>query len=231
MTVALGRVPLWAALVPLGLYLVLLGWLHLRRRPVSLAGPWDNLLLAGAVMGLVMAGPLALVQPAVGTSPWAASMLVLLVALVVAIGILAARPRVVVYNVSIDQLRPVVAEIAAGIDASARWAGETVALPARGLQLHLDGRGLARSVSIVAVGGRPPAESWAEFGRRLRRAVRRLRVGRSPWGAAFAGLGWAVVACALWLAVRPSLRQASPAPSPVPASGASHAGPRRSVGA
>jgi hypothetical protein len=230
MTLALGSVPLWAALVPLGLYIVLVGWLHLRRRPVSLAGPWDNLLLAVAVLGLVVAGPLALLQPAVGTSPWAATMLVLLFALLVAIGILAARPRVVVYNVSIDQLRPVVAELATGIDASARWAGETVALPARGLQLHLDGRGLARSVSIVAVGGRPPAESWAEFSRRLRRAVRRLRVSRSPWGAAFVGLGGAVIACALWLAVSAPSSQASTARS-VPAPGASHAGPRRPVGA
>lgn len=231
MTLALGGVPLWVALVPLGLYLVLLGWLHLRRRPVSLAGPWDNLLLSVAVAGLVMAGPLALLQPAVGTSVWAASMLVLLFALLVAVGILAARPRVIVYNVNIDQLRPVVAEIAAGIDASARWAGETVALPARGLQLHLDDRGLARSVSIVAVGGRPPAESWAEFSRRLRRAVRRLRVGRSPWGTAFAALGGAVIASALWLALRPPSSDAAPARSAAPAPGASHAGPRRSFGA
>lgn len=69
MTLALGSVPLWAALVPLGLYIVLVGWLHLRRRPVALAGSWDNLLLAAAVLGLVVAGPLALLQPAVGTSP------------------------------------------------------------------------------------------------------------------------------------------------------------------
>jgi hypothetical protein len=230
MTLALGSVPLWAALVPLGLYVILLGWLHLRRRPVALAGSWDNLLLAVAVLGLVVAGPLALLQPAVGTSPLAATMLVLLFALLVAIGILAARPRVVVYNVSIDQLRPVVAELAAGIDASARWAGETVAMPARGLQLHLDGRGLARSVSLVAVGGRPPAESWAEFSRRLRRAVRRLRVSRSPWGATFVVLGGAVIAGALWLAMRAPSSPASTALS-VPAPGASHAGPRRSVGA
>jgi hypothetical protein len=56
-------------------------------------------------------------------------------------------------------------------------------------------------VALVAVGGRPGVEGWAEFGRRLRRTVRRFRVRRNPWGVVPAGLGVLVLVVAAWLAV------------------------------
>lgn len=201
MSIALTRFPLWMALVPLAAYLGLLAWFHGRRRPVALAGQVDATLLAMAVAGLVVAGPLAVLQPAVGTSPWTAVALVVGFALVVAFGMLAARPRLVVYNVGIDQLRPVIAQVVRSLDASARWAGETVALPARRLQVHLDARGPARTVSVIAVGGRAATEAWPEFSRRLRRAIRPLTVARSPWAVVFAGLAVAVAGVAAWSAV------------------------------
>lgn len=202
MNSALTEIPLWIALLPLAAYLLLLAGLHARRRPVALSGPFDAALLAAAVCGLVLAGPLAILQPAVGTSPWTAVALLVGFVLAVAFGMLAVRPRLVVYNVGIDQLRPVVAELVAGLDASARWAGETAALPTRGLQLHLDDRGPARTVSIIAVGGRASAEAWSEFSRRLRRSIRVIQVRSSPWAAGFAGLGLTIAGVAIWLATR-----------------------------
>ena len=71
MNVTLSAMPAWAALVPLGCYLVVLGWLHLRRRPAAVSGGIDLAALAAAVSGFVLAGPLALLQPAVGTAAWA----------------------------------------------------------------------------------------------------------------------------------------------------------------
>jgi hypothetical protein len=215
MNVLLSRIPLWAAVLPLAAYLCMIGWLHLRRRPVAVAGPLDAVLLAVGLSGLVAAGPLALLQPAVGISPWAAAILLLAFALVVACCVLAARPRLVVYNVSLDQLRPIVAEVAAALDPTARWAGETVALPGRGLQVHLDGRGLARTVTLVAVGSRTSAEAWIEFTRRMRRALRGLRVRSTVWAPMFLGLGLAVAAVAAWLVVRSWLPTADvPAATP-----------------
>jgi hypothetical protein len=202
MRIVFTGMPLWAALVPLAAYLMAIGAVHLRRKPVALSGQVDALLLATAVSGFVMVGPLALLQPATGTSAWTAVALLLGFALLVGCALLAARPRLIVYNVGIDQLRPVVAEVVAGLDAAARWAGETAALPTRGLQIHLDDRGPARSVSIIAAGGRPSAESWSEFSRRLRRATAGLRVRSSPWGGGFAALGAALAGTAVWLAIR-----------------------------
>jgi hypothetical protein len=193
MNVSLAAIPLWGAVLPLGGYLAILGWLHLRRVPTPWSGGTDIIFMAAAVSGLVMAGPLAVVQPALGATPWATGMLILLFVLAVAASVLATRPRLVVYNITIEQLRPILAEVASGLDPSARWAGESVALPTRSLQVLVDGRGLAKCVTIVAVGTRTSAEAWAEFGRRMRQAVGSLRVRRNVWGVAFAAAGFGII--------------------------------------
>jgi broad specificity phosphatase PhoE len=200
MRIALTEVPLWAALLPVAAYLVAVGCLHLRRRPVALSGHVDVALLTLGIAGMVIAGPLALLQPGAGTSAWTTAVLLLGFAVVVAGAVLAARPRMVIYNVGLDQMRPVVASVAAGLDPTARWAGETAALPARGLQVHLDERGPARTVSVIAA-GRTSAEAWAEFSRRLRRAIRTIRVRPSPWAWAFLTAGFAVALASAWLAL------------------------------
>ena len=200
MRIALTEVPLWVALLPVAAYLVAVGCLHLRRRPVALSGHVDVALLTLGIAGMVIAGPLALLQPGAGTSVWTTAVLLLGFAVVVAGALLAARPRMVISNVGLDQLRPVVASVAAGLDPTARWAGETAALPARGLQVHLDERGPARTVSVIAA-GRTSAEAWAEFSRRLRRAIRTVRVRPSPWAWTFLGAGVAVASASAWLAL------------------------------
>ena len=198
----LDAVPLWAALPPLGVYLLALGRLHLRRRPTAISGAWDFVFVAVSLVGFAVVGPLALVAPATAGPSWTMLMFLLVFTLLAAIGVLAARPRIVVYNITLDQLRPVVAEVTGRLDASARWAGETAALPGRDIQIHLDGRGGMRTVSVVAVGSRTSPEGWSEFSRRLRQAVHRLRVSPSPWSAAFFAAGLLVLAAAVWLAVR-----------------------------
>lgn len=228
------HVPLWVAMLPPAAYLLGVAALHLRGRPTAVAGGLDLAALWGAVAALAVAGPLDLVQPLSVRGPWRLVLPAVLVALLVALALLASRPRVVVYNASIEQLRPLVAQIAAALDPSARWAGETVALPGRGLQVHLDGRGTMRCVSLVAVGTRTSPEAWAEFGRRVRRAVGGLRVRASPWAALFGGLGAVLVAVAVWLAVADPFRGAPVAPaspSTDPLTGAFHAGPRRPLSA
>lgn len=200
MTGPIGDPPLWPALIPPGLYLLVVSSRHLRRRPTAVSGTWDLGLLAAALAGLALVGPLELLQAPGSNGPWRLLLPLLLVALVVALALLASRPRLVVTNASLDQLRPAVAEVAAALDGGARWAGETVALPGRGVQVHLDARGSMRSVSLVAVGNRTSPEGWAEFTRRIRAAVGRIRVRRSPWAALFAAVGSAFLGAAAWLA-------------------------------
>lgn len=223
--------PLWFALLPLGLYLLVLGGLHLRRRPFVLSGVADAALLAASVAGLVLAGPLALLRPFSLGAPVSVVILLVTFLLLVAIWVLAARPRLVVYNITAERLRPLVAELAATLDPQARWAGDVVALPARGLQVHLDGHGSMRSVTLATVGARTSPEGWSEFSRRLRRSIRAARVRRSLWGPLFAGAGCGLVAVCLWLALfGPAPRPATPADAPAP-SGVLHRDPSHRSGA
>jgi hypothetical protein len=229
-------IPLWLACLLPGLYLLGIAVVHVRHRPLAVPGGWDLAIVAAAVAGLAMAGPLDLIQPVAIRGPWRLVLPAVLCGLLVALAILVARPRLVVYNVTLEQLRPVVAQVAASLDRQSRWAGETVALPGRGIQVTLDGR-TARCVSLAAIGGRTSPEGWAEFSRRVRRSVRVLRVRSSPWAVVFAGCGIALVAASLWLALRPPLlvpdaadRDAAP-PTLTAVSGVSHAGARRPVGA
>lgn len=237
----------WIALLPLGCYLLGLAWAHLRRQPLAVSGVFDGVMLAAAVSGLAVVGPLALLVPVTGGSPWSWPVLAFLFALCVAVCVLVSRPRLVVYNITVEQFRPLVAEVVSTLDPKARWAGESAALPDRGFQLHIEGNGGLRTVSVVNVGERSSPEGWGEFTRRLRRAVRGLRVRRSPWGMLFGCLGCGLLVAATWLAIGPSWwplfagQSPSARPSPPPSSapppsfmpppGATDASSRRSVGA
>ena len=247
MTTSLHSPAAWIALLPLGCYLLGLAWAHLRRQPLAVSGVFDGVMLAAAVSGLAVVGPLALLVPVTGGSPWSWPVLAFLFALCVAVCVLVSRPRLVVYNITVEQFRPLVAEVVSTLDPKARWAGESAALPDRGFQLHIEGNGGLRTVSVVNVGERSSPEGWGEFTRRLRRAVRGLRVRRSPWGMLFGCLGCGLLVAATWLAVGPSWwplsagqspsgrpspsPSSAPSPSPIPPPGATDASSSRSVGA
>lgn len=232
----------WVALSPLGGYLLWLAWAHLRRRPLAVSGVLDVALLGAAVSGMVLVGPVALILPVTRGSPWSWPVIAVLFALGVAVCVLVSRPRMVVYNISVEQFRPLVAEVVATLDREARWAGESAALPGRGFQLLIEGNGPMRTASVVNVGERSSAEGWGEFTRRLRRAVRGLRVRRSPWGGVFACLGTGIVLAAICLGSG-RMDRAAPAdgtdpPTPAtptlpdpPLPGAPDAAARRPVGA
>jgi hypothetical protein len=225
MTTSLHSPAAWIALLPLGCYLLGLAWAHLRRQPLAVSGVFDGVMLAAAVSGLAVVGPLALLVPVTGGSPWSWPVLAFLFALCVAVCMLVARPRLVVYNISIDQLRPLVAEVVSSLDPTARWAGETAALPARGLQVQIEGNGGLRTATIVAAGERASSEHWAEFGRRLRRAASRLPVRSHAVGAALAAMGGLMIVLAAWGAYRSAIAAAAPPGR------TNDAGARRFVGA
>lgn len=246
MTTSVHSPALWIALVPLGCYLLGLAWAHLRRRPLAVSGVFDGAVLAVAVSGLAVVGPLALLVPVTGGSPWSWPVLAFLFALCVAVCVLVSRPRMVVYNITVEQFRPLVAEVVSSLDPKARWAGESAALPDRGFQLHIEGNGPLRTVSVVNVGERSSPEGWGEFTRRLRRAIRGLRVRRSPWGGLFGFLGCGMLLAGLWLAIgrpgwplptqpgpamQPTQPPLSVPPPAAPLPGATDATSRRSVGA
>jgi len=176
------------ALVPLAAYLLLVGLVNLRRRPFLTSGGSDLAALGLALTGLAFIGPLDLLRPEPATAEFGNYIWLVLLAfywLWLLLVVLLARPRLVVYNTSIEELHPVVAEAASRLDSEARWAGNSLTLPQLGVHLHLESFDLMRNVSLVSSGGLQSLEGWQKLSRELAARLRRMRVKSNPRGIVF----------------------------------------------
>jgi len=159
------------ALGPPAIYLLLLGAINLSRRPLLVSGGRDAAALALGLSGLVIVGPLELLLPVETAAKFGDYVWLLLVglyAMCTALYLLTMRPRLVVYNISMEKIRPVLAELVNRLDAEARWAGDSLSLPSLGVHLYVDGFPFLRSVSLIAAGGRQTHAGW----RRLESGLR-----------------------------------------------------------
>jgi hypothetical protein len=173
------------ALVPLAAYLLLLALVNLRRRPFATSGGSDLSALGVALSGLAFVGPLELFRPEAATAEFGNYIWPILLGfywLWVLLAVLLARPRLVVYNVSMEELRSVLAEAASRIDTASRWAGNSLSLPTLGVQLHLESFDLMRNVSLVASGSRQNLDGWRQLARELVTSLRPVRVKPNPRG-------------------------------------------------
>ena len=171
------------ALVPLASYLVLIGLVNVRRRPFLTTGGADLAALGAALSGLVLVGPIELFRPEAAAAEYGSYVwlfLLVLYWLCVWLAVLLARPRLVVYNVSVEELRPVLAEVARTLDSKSRWAGDSLSLPTLGVHLHLESFDFMRHVSLVASGGVQNLTGWRLLAGRLYRHLETLRVGVNP---------------------------------------------------
>jgi len=194
---------LTVALVPLAAYLLLLGLVNLRRRPLRTSGGSDLAALGVALSGLAFVGPLELFRPEAATAEFGNFIWAIMLAfywLWVLLVVLVARPRLVVYNVSAEELHPVLAEAASRLDPESRWAGSSLALPNLGVQLHLESFELMRNVSLVSSGSRQNLDGWRELARELAATLKPVRVKPNP-----RGIGFLLVAVVLLTACLASL--------------------------
>lgn len=196
------------ALGPLAVYLVLIGLVQLRRRPLLTTGTRDLAALGLALGGFAVIGPLELFMPEAaatvfGWMVWGP--LLTLYALGVLLIVLYQRPRLVIYNITVDELRPVLAQVVGALDSQARWAGDNLVMPQLGVQLHVDPVESMRNVSLVATGERQSLVGWQKLAAALVVALRRTQVARNPRGLAFAGVGLLLFSAAYaWLVLDPA---------------------------
>ena len=188
------------AMVPLAAYLLLLGLINLRRRPVMMNGACDNLLLGFGLAGLAMVGPLELLLPestAFRFGGYAWVMLIIFYLLLVLLFVMLGRPRLVVYNVGFEQLRPALADVVSRLDEQARWTGDSVFLPNRGVQFYIDRHPQLRNVQITSLGNYQNFESWHLLEKELRLALRDTTKASRSFGIIFMFLALAMLAVAL----------------------------------
>ena len=196
------------ALGPVAIYLAMLGVINLARRPLVVSGGRDVAALGLAVSGLIFFGPVALLFPEgvaahfgpAGTKyVWLMFVGLMVICLIVMLLIL--RPRLIIYNLSVDQLRPILAEVVGQLAPDAQWAGDCLFLPGLGVQLHLESVGWMRNVSLVSSGPKQNYQGWSRLEVELATALRGIEV---PWNisglmllsvgnALVIGLAWAII--------------------------------------
>ena len=169
---------LCVALGPVAIDLLLVGTLNLFRRPFLVSGTRDTAVLGVAVSGLVLVGRSG--SDAGGgldsLRPGCLGLLIGLYFTVLAALLLFLRPRLVIYNIAREELRPILADLAIDLDEEARWAGDCLVLPSLGVQLYLECSGAFRNVSLVSAGGVQNHQGWATLEETLETALRRLEV-------------------------------------------------------
>jgi hypothetical protein len=181
------------ALGPAAIYLLLLGMINLSRRPLLVSGGRDAAALALAVTGMLIVGPFELFLPQASVmryGPYVWVMVLTFYGLSVAMGILMLRPRLVIYNISADKLRPILAEVVARLDSDARWAGDSLVLPNLAVQLSIDNFRTMRNVSLKSVGENQDLHGWRRLEQGLAGALSQETMTRNPRGVVlfFAGL-------------------------------------------
>jgi hypothetical protein len=176
------------ALGPLAIYLLLLGLVNLSRRPLVTTGSRDVAALGIAVSGLLLVGPIELLVPQALRIPfndftWVFWLLIAaLYLMVLALVVLSTRPRISIYNISADELRPVLAQVAQSLDPDARWAGSSLVLPSLRVELYLEHFAPLRHVSLVPIGMPQSFQGWWRLEQAVNAALRGREAPLNPAG-------------------------------------------------
>lgn len=191
------------AVIPIGAYALLIGWINLRRKAFVTSGVRDLAALALAISGLMIAGPMELFLPESVASivgGWVWVPLLSFYAIVVALTLLLSRPRLVIYNTTSERLRPILKDVIHEMDAEARWAGDSVILPSQGIHLAVDAYPGIRNVTLAAVGPEQNLNSWTKLRLKLGAALDPI-----PQAPNLQGVSLLVLSGAIMLAVVYSL--------------------------
>jgi hypothetical protein len=191
------------ALAPLAIYLLWLAVLNLLRRPVLVNGVVDIAALGFGISGMMLVGPIELLHPQAAINQLGAYIWVLsigLYSLALALWILFSRPRLIVYNMSVAELRPLLAVAIEGLDLQHRWAGTSLSLPNLNVQLHLESHALMRNVSLVANGDHQNPAGWRQLELALIQQLGQTRVRPNLWGPSLSLAALSIVAVMAWYA-------------------------------
>jgi hypothetical protein len=112
------------------------------------------------------------------------------------------RPRLVIYNVTVEQLRPALAEIASRLDSEARWAGDSLSLPQAELRLHIEALPLVKNVQLVAAGPGQNLATWRQLEVELAAALRQSPGQANPYGFSLLTLGIVLASAITWSLAR-----------------------------
>jgi uncharacterized membrane protein len=189
--------------LPFAVYLVMLAMLNLRQQPFITTGSRDTAALGIGIAGLIVVGPMALFFPEAAAIRFGAYVWVIMLVfygLCVSLVVLLMRPRLVVYNVTLEQLRPLITEIANRLDSKSRWTADSMIIPNRQIHFHLESTDWMNNVQIISTGNRQSYEGWRELEVCLKQAAASVRVQPNVVGLGFVSIAVVLVAAAFgWM--------------------------------
>ncbi|MFN0019947.1 MAG: hypothetical protein ACKVP0_16945 [Pirellulaceae bacterium] len=191
------------ALGPVAIYFLLLGSINLSRRPFVTSGTRDAAALGIAIGGFVVAGPMELFLPesaAVRMGFWVWPTCIAFYILCLSLAVLLMRPRIVIYNVTFEQLRPSLADIVLRLDSESRWAGDSLVMPNLGVQLTVESQGMMKNVQLTAAGTEQSFQGWRLLEAELSTVLRSAKGTRNVCGTILIVFGLLISAsCIYWL--------------------------------
>jgi hypothetical protein len=170
---------------PLVVYLLILGTINLGRRPLVTTGARDTAALGIAISGFIVAGPmeLFLVEAwALILGGWIWALLLTFYLLFLMLVVLLMRPRLVIYNVSFEQLRPALADVVTRLDDQSRWAGESLIMPNLEVQLTVEPSAVMKNVQLIAAGPTQNMAGWRRLEDALAGELKQSRGTPNPYG-------------------------------------------------
>jgi hypothetical protein len=182
--------------IPLASYLFLLALVRMQGSCLVTSGGRDVVALAIGISGLVAIGPLQLFFPpviAAGMSLRVTAALLLFYALCVILLILLSRPRLVIYNADLDQVRSAVHRAADSVLPGSERSPDGVYFPPADLRLRIEGSTRSRAWQIVAWGPTLRPTIWRAFRMAVARELAASRSASSAPHHAWSLLLWAVV--------------------------------------
>jgi hypothetical protein len=170
---------------PLVVYLLILGTINLGRRPLVTTGARDTAALGIAISGFIAAGPMELFlleDWAIAFGGWIWALMMTLYLLMLLLTVLLMRPRLVIYNAAVEQIRPVLADVVARLDDQARWAGESLVMPNLGVQMHVETLAAMKNVQLVSTGPQQSIAGWRRLEDELARELKQVKGSPNPYG-------------------------------------------------
>lgn len=189
------------ALGPVAIYFLLLGSINLSRRPFVTSGSRDSAALGIAIGGFIVAGPMELFLPesaAVRMGFWVWPTCFAFYILCLSLAVLLMRPRIVIYNVTFEQLRPSLADIVLRLDSESRWAGDSLVMPNLGVQLTVESQGMMKNVQLAAAGTEQSFQGWRLLEAELSTILRSAKGTRNPYGMTLVMIGLLLGASVIW---------------------------------
>jgi hypothetical protein len=156
------------AVIPVAIYLILIGFLRSRRRPLVTSGWRDTLTLCIAAAGFVAVGPMQLFTPPQAVDHWRMWVWVMLFglyALAVVQILLSCRPRLIAYGLNAEQFRELLLRAARQVDSQAYWSADVLCLPLSAIQLAMEPTGSQRVHQVVHVGSLRNLDHWIQLER------------------------------------------------------------------